>query len=138
MFLRKKFLKLKKGKIKGKNSNYNSTLLYNSLFGLKTLKNYRIKQKFLENIKNLFLRKFKDKKKIKFKIFANIGITKKPIDVRMGKGKGNIDHWIAKIKMGQIIFEIFDLPLKIALKFLKKIKKKLPFKTKIVYKYYDI
>ena len=61
-------------------------------------------------------------------------MTKKPIEVRMGKGKGNVNKWISYIKQGTIIYEINSLSNLKAIEALKNASIKLPFKTKIVYK----
>jgi large subunit ribosomal protein L16 len=69
--------------------------------------------------------------KLWIKIFTNVQVSKKALASRMGKGKGNLSHWIALIKKGQILFEISGVNKETAFLILKKSKSKLPIKTKI-------
>ncbi len=66
------------------------------------------------------------------KIFTNIPIYKKSLASRMGKGKGNLSHWVAPVKKGTILFEISSLNIQKAYNILNKSKTKLPMKTKII------
>ena len=66
------------------------------------------------------------------KIFPDKPITKKPLEVRMGKGKGALDHYVAVVKPGRIIFEISGVPIDIAKEALRLASQKLPVKTKFV------
>jgi large subunit ribosomal protein L16 len=66
------------------------------------------------------------------KLFTNVPIYKKSLASRMGKGKGNLSHWIAPVKKGTILFELSGLNIKKALIILNKSKTKLPIKTKII------
>lgn len=65
------------------------------------------------------------------KIFPNLPITKKPTEVRMGKGKGNVSHWVAKIKGGAVLFEVCGINRKNAIKAFKTGGAKLPVRTQI-------
>jgi large subunit ribosomal protein L16 len=69
--------------------------------------------------------------KLWIKLFTNIPITKKALASRMGKGKGNISHWVSIVKKGQVLFEISGISKNKAFFVLKKSKTKLPIKTKI-------
>jgi large subunit ribosomal protein L16 len=66
------------------------------------------------------------------RIFPDKPITKKPQEVRMGKGKGAVDHWVAQVKPGRIMFEIDGVPLEVANEALRLAAQKLPVLTKIV------
>jgi len=109
-----KYKKLRKGKLK--KFVYNSKLNF-GLIGLKSTESGLITSKQIESARQAISRKIKKKGgKIWIKIFPNIPITKKPNEVRMGKGKGNLSHWAAKIRGGSIIFEIGGVNKKIAIK----------------------
>ena len=66
------------------------------------------------------------------KIFPDKPITKKPLEVRMGKGKGALDHYVAVVKPGRILFEISGVPIEVAKEALRLASQKLPVKTKFV------
>jgi len=78
------------------------------------------------------MNKTKRRSKLWSRISPDTHITKKPAEVRMGRGKGAIDHWFARIKAGQIIFEINMNQSTMLNNLLKKIDHKIPFKTKFV------
>ena len=124
-----KYKKLRKGKLK--KFVYNSKLDF-GLIGLKSTESGLITSKQIESARQAISRKIKKKGgKIWIKIFPNTPITKKPNEVRMGKGKGNLSHWAAKIRGGSIIFEIGGVNKKIAIKAFRTGGAKLPVKTKI-------
>lgn len=124
-----KYKKLRKGKLK--KFVYNSKLNF-GLIGLKSTESGLITSKQIESARQAISRKIKRKGgKIWIKIFPNTPITKKPNEVRMGKGKGNLSHWAARIKGGSIIFEIGGVNKKIAIKAFRTGGAKLPVKTKI-------
>ena len=64
-------------------------------------------------------------------LVADTPVTQKPIEVRMGKGKGNVSHWVCKVQIGTILCEIETSMIQIGLKALKSVQYRLPFKTKI-------
>jgi large subunit ribosomal protein L16 len=66
------------------------------------------------------------------KIFPDKPITKKPLEVRMGKGKGALDHYVAVVKPGRILFELSGVPIEVAKEALRLAAQKLPVKTKFV------
>ena len=124
-----KYKKLRKGKLK--KFVYNSKLNF-GLIGLKSTESGLITSKQIESARQAISRKIKKKGgKIWIKIFPNTPITKKPNEVRMGKGKGNLSHWAARVKGGSIIFEIGGVNKKIAIKAFRTGGAKLPVKTKI-------
>ncbi len=86
----------------------------------------------LLTMKQTISKLIKKKGKLRLNIFPNLGISKKPAEVRMGKGKGSLDHWLVKIKQGTIIAEIEIKFIKIGIKAFKRAQFKLPFNTKIV------
>ena len=66
------------------------------------------------------------------RIFPDKPVTAKPAETRMGKGKGSVDHWVAVVKPGRVIFEIADVPTDIALQALRSAGYKLPIKTQVI------
>jgi len=124
-----KYKKLRKGKLK--KFIYNSKLNF-GLIGLKTTESGLITSKQIESARQAISRKIKKKGgKIWIKIFPKTPITKKPNEVRMGKGKGNLSHWAAKVRGGSIVFEIGGVNKNVAIKAFKTGGAKLPVKTKI-------
>ena len=127
-----KYRKAQKGgkKILGTSASGN-TLSYGS-FGLKALETGKLNSKQIESARKVVSRYMKRAGKLWIMVFPHTPVTKKPAEVRMGSGKGNVEYYIAKIKPGRIIFEIDgidDASAKIAL---EKAAAKLPFITKVV------
>jgi len=127
-----KYRKAQKGgkKILGTSASGN-TLSYGS-FGLKALEPGKLNSKQIESARKVVSRYMKRAGKLWIMVFPHTPVTKKPAEVRMGSGKGNVEYYIAKIKPGRIIFEIDgidDASAKIAL---EKAAAKLPFITKVV------
>ena len=114
--------------------NNNLTLnLNNSNIYLKALSVGRVTSKQLNSIRQTINKVIKKVGKIRFNVFPHTPISKKPKEIRMGKGKGNIDHWISKIKIGQIICEIKTDSSSKAIKALKLARFRFPLKTKIIF-----
>jgi len=103
-------------------------------FGLKALNSGILTFKHLESGRKTINQILKRSGKIWIRVFPSLSMTKKPIEVRMGKGKGNVNKWISYIKPGTIIYEINSLSNLKAIEALKNASIKLPFKTKIFYK----
>jgi large subunit ribosomal protein L16 len=103
-------------------------------FGLKALNSGILTFKHLESGRKTINQILKRSGKIWIRVFPSLSMTKKPIEVRMGKGKGNVNKWISYIKPGTVIYEINSLSNLKAIEALKNASIKLPFKTKIVYK----
>lgn len=129
-----KFKKSHKGKAFNK---INSKILLNQLntgiVGLKAVTHSHLTDKQIETLYRSLNKIIKKTGQIKLKIFSNIPVTKKATGVRMGKGKGVVDHWIFKTKPGCVLCEIQTNNLNIAIKALKYSKIKLPIKTKIIF-----
>lgn len=101
-------------------------------FGLKSLEIGRITNRQLESARIAMTRYMKREGKVWIRIFPDKPITKKPAEVRMGKGKGSLDHWVAVVKPGRIMFEIDGVPEVIAKEALRLAAQKLPVLTKTV------
>lgn len=125
---RVKHKKIKKGKLV--KFSYKNNLNFGTI-GLKALESGFISARQIEAARQAIVRKIKKKGKLWIKIFPNLPITKKPTEVRMGKGKGNVDHWAAKIRGGSVLFEVCGINRKTAIKAFKTGSAKLPVKTQI-------
>ncbi len=101
-------------------------------FALKSLEIGRITNRQLESARIAMTRYMKREGKVWIRIFPDKPITKKPQEERMGKGKGPLDHWVAVVKPGKIMFEIDGVPSEIAVEALRLAAQKLPVMTKTV------
>ena len=99
-------------------------------FALKSLEIGRITNRQLESARIAMTRYMKREGKVWIRIFPDKPITKKPQEVRMGKGKGPLDHWVAVVKPGKIMFEIDGVPSDIAVEALRLAAQKLPVMKK--------
>ena len=125
-----KFRKQFKGRIHG-NAKGNFELNYGS-FGLKALEPERITARQIESARRALTRHMKRQGRVWIRIFPDVPVTAKPIEVRMGKGKGSVDRWVAKVKPGRIMFEIDGVSYDIAKEALRLAAMKLPVKCKFV------
>ncbi len=100
--------------------------------GLQSLESGKINFKQIESCRRTLKRGLKKIGNLWIKLFTNVPVYKKSLASRMGKGKGNLSHWIVPIKKGTILFEISGLSLSKSLLVLNKSKTKLPFKTQII------
>lgn len=128
-----KFRKKQKGKkLNTINKVYTSeTLIYNKL-GLKAKETGHMSSKQITALRQTVNKIMKKKGKVRINIFPTIQFTKKPLEVRMGKGKGNIDRWVFKVRSGTMLCEIeTPFPL-IGLKALKLAKFKIPLNTILI------
>ena len=101
-------------------------------FGLKATGRGRITARQIEAARIAMTRYMKREGQVWIRIFPDKPITKKPAEVRMGKGKGAPDHWVAPVKPGRIMFEIDGVPFDVAQEALRLAAQKLPVKTKMV------
>jgi large subunit ribosomal protein L16 len=127
---RTKYRKQQKGRIRG-NAHKGSTISFGS-FGLKSLDSGRITNRQIESARIAMTRYMKREGKVWILIFPDKPITSKPLEVRMGKGKGALDHWVAVVKPGRIMFELDGVPESIALEALRLAAQKLPVQTKVI------
>ncbi len=98
-------------------------------YGLKSLDNYRITARQIEATRIVISKCLKRGGKIWIRIFPDKPVSKKPIEVRQGKGKGDVDHWVATVYPGTILFEISGISKDIAMTAFKLAAYKLPIKT---------
>ena len=127
---RTKFRKAHKGRIKG--AAKGGTALNFGSYGLKALEPSRVTARQIEATRRAITRHMKRAGRVWIRIFPDVPVTKKPTEVRMGKGKGSVEFWAAKVKPGRIMFEIDGVNEDIARQALALGAAKLPIKTKIV------
>ena len=101
-------------------------------FGLKSLENGWLKNTQIEAVRVILARQLHKGGKLWIRAFPDKSITKKPAEVRMGKGKGELDHWVAVIKRGRILFELGGVPQEYAKQCFRLAAYKLPMKTKFI------
>lgn len=101
-------------------------------FGLKSLANGWVKNTQIEAARVVLARQLHKGGKLWIRMFPDKSITKKPAEVRMGKGKGDVDHWVAVVKRGKILFELGGVPEEYARICFRLVAFKLPLKTKFV------
>ena len=127
---RTKFRKQFKGKIKGV-AKGGSDLNFGS-FGLKAQEPNRVNAREIEAARRAITRHMKRAGRVWIRIFPDTPVTTKPTEVRMGKGKGSVDRWTAKVKPGRIMFEIDGVNDDVAREALRLAAMKLPVKTRVV------
>ena len=127
---RVKYRKLQKGQRRGIATS-GATVSFGE-FGLKSLENGWIKNTQIEAVRVILARQLHKGGKLWIRIFPDKSITKKPAEVRMGKGKGDLDHWVAVVKRGRILFELGGVPEEYARQCFRLAVYKLPLKTKFV------
>ena len=130
---RTKYRKAHKGRIHGKAGR--GGLLNYGTYGLKAMEPERIVSKQIEAARVALTRYMKRTGKVWLRIFPNIPVSKKPTEVRMGKGKGNPEFWVCRVKPGRIIFEVDGVDEDTAKIALYKASAKLPIKTKFIKRY---
>lgn len=101
-------------------------------FGLKSLENDWVKSVHIEAVRVIIARQLRRGGKLWIRIFPHKSVTKKPAETRQGKGKGELDHWVAVVKRGQVLFELGGVPEEAARQAFRLAAFKLPVKTKMV------
>jgi large subunit ribosomal protein L16 len=125
-----KFRKQQKGRMKG-NAGRGHELAFGS-FGIKTLEQAWMTSRQIEAARQAVTRYMKREGQIWIRIFPDKPVTKKPAEVRMGKGKGAPEYFVARITPGRILFEADGVPLRVAKEAMRLAAQKLPVKTKFV------
>ena len=125
-----KFRKAQKGRMKGLSNR--GHLLSNGMFGIKALDSVFITSRQIEAARVAATRYMKREGQLWIKIFPDKPITKKPLEVRMGKVKGAPEYFVAVTKAGRIMFEIGGVPFDVAKEALRLASQKLPVKTKFI------
>ena len=127
---RTKFRKQQKGRMKGISQRGHQ--LSNGTFGIKALDSNFLTSRQIEAARIAATRYMKREGQLWIKIFPDKPITKKPLEVRMGKGKGAVEYWAAVVRPGRMLFEVSGVPLNVAQEALRLAAQKLPVKTKFV------
>ncbi|MEM8527258.1 MAG: 50S ribosomal protein L16 [Bacteroidota bacterium] len=127
---RVKYRKRQKGKNDG--LSYRGHRVAFGSVGLKAITEGRITNRQIEAARIALTRYMKREGKVWIRIFPDVPVTKKPQEVRMGKGKGALDHWVALVKPGRIMFELDGVPYEVAAEALRLAAQKLPVLTKVV------
>jgi large subunit ribosomal protein L16 len=127
---RTKFRKMQKGRMKGA-ATRGAELSFGS-FGIKSLEPAWITSRQIEAARIAVTRFMKREGQVWIRIFPDKPVTKKPAEVRMGKGKGAPEYWVAVVRPGRMIFEAEGVPLEVAKEALRLAAQKLPVQTKFV------
>ena len=127
---RTKFRKKQKGRVKGI-AQRGHTINFGS-FGIKSLEAGWITSRQIEAARIAVTRKMKREGQVWIRIFPDKPVTKKPAEVRMGKGKGAPEYWVATINPGRMLFEVDGVDLALAKEALRLAAQKLPIKTKFI------
>jgi len=127
---RVKYRKVQKGRMRGK--AYRGGEVAHGQYGLKAMEPCRITARQLEAARIAMTRYVKRGGRIWTMVFPDKPITKKPAEVRMGKGKGSPEFWVAVVKSGRILYEMDDVPLNVAKEAFRLAGHKLPISTKFV------
>jgi|TARA_B110000305_G_scaffold122707_1_gene137423 large subunit ribosomal protein L16 len=127
---RTKFRKQHKGRIKGVAKG--GSLLNFGAYGLKSLEPSRVTARQIEAARRAMTRHMKRAGRVWIRIFPDVPVTKKPTEVRMGKGKGSVEFWAAKVKPGRVLFEIDGVSGVVARQAFELAAAKLPVKCKII------
>ncbi|MBD1366170.1 MULTISPECIES: 50S ribosomal protein L16 [Mucilaginibacter] len=127
---RTKFRKMQKGRMKGLASR--GTELSFGSFGIKSLEAAWITSRQIEAARIAVTRFMKREGQVWIRIFPDKPVTKKPAEVRMGKGKGAPEYWVAVVRPGRMIFEAEGVPLEVAKEALRLAAQKLPVQTRFV------
>ena len=125
-----KFRKAHKGRIHGLATS-GATLAFGE-FGLKATEPERLTARQIEAARRALTRHMKRAGRVWIRIFPDVPVSDKPAEVRMGKGKGGIEYWVARVKPGRILFELDGVPIQIAKEALTLAAAKLPIKTRFV------
>ena len=125
-----KYRKVQKGRMKGNSERGHR--LSNGMYGIKSLDSYFLTSRQIEAARIAATRYMKREGQLWIKIFPDKPITKKPLEVRMGKGKGAVEYWAAVVKPGRILFEVGGVSLDVAKEALRLAAQKLPVKTRFI------
>jgi len=126
---RMKFRKMHKGRNRGLASGNKVSF---GTFGLKSVGRGRMTARQIEAARRAMTRHVKRQGKIWIRVFPDKPITEKPLEVRQGKGKGNVEYWVCQIQPGRVLYEMEGVPEQLAREAFELAAAKLPFKTTFV------
>jgi len=101
-------------------------------YGMRSIDNARVTARQIEAARRAITRHLKRAGRVWIRIFPDVPVSKKPAEVRMGKGKGSVEYWVAPVKRGRIMFEIDGVPAGLAEEAIRRGAAKLPVRTKFV------
>ncbi|MDE0575315.1 MAG: 50S ribosomal protein L16 [Opitutales bacterium] len=127
---RTKYRKIHRGRIRG-NATRGTTVAFGE-YGIQSLTRGRMTSNQIEAARVAVNRHLKRKGKVWIRVFPHKSVTKKPAETRQGKGKGPVDHWVAVIRPGHVLFEVAGCSLTIARQALSLADAKLPFRCRLV------
>ena len=130
MPVRTKFRKMQKGQMAGFSKAAN--FLDFGEFGMQSLERGWITNRQIEACRVAISREFNRRGQVWIRIFPDKSVTKKPAETRMGKGKGNPDHWVAVVRPGRVLFEVGGVPKELAQNALRRAAAKLGIRTRLV------
>jgi large subunit ribosomal protein L16 len=128
--MRTKYRKAHKGRIRGVASS--ATTLAFGQFGLKAMAPERITARQIEAARRAMTRHMKRAGRVWIRIYPDVPISKKPLEVRMGSGKGAPEYWVARVKPGRVLFEVDGVTSQVAREALTLAAAKLPIKTRFI------
>jgi large subunit ribosomal protein L16 len=128
--MRTKFRKAHKGRIHG--TSKAATKLNFGQFGLKALEPDRVTARQIEAARRALTRHMKRAGRVWIRVYPDVPVSKKPIEVRMGKGKGTPEFWVCRVKPGRIMFEVDGVSVQVAKEALGLAAAKLPVKTRFI------
>src|SRR6202171_5354102 len=127
---RTKFRKAHKGRIKGLATS--AVSLAFGQFGLKALEPERVTARQIEAARRAMTRHMKRAGRVWIRIYPDVPVSKKTIEIRMGKGKGTPEYWVCRVKPGRILFEVAGITVAVAKEALALAAAKLPVKTRFI------
>jgi large subunit ribosomal protein L16 len=127
---RTKFRKAFKGRLKGIATS--GTTLNFGAYGLKAVEPARLTARQIEATRRAVTRHIKRAGRVWIRVFPDVPVSKKPTEVRMGKGKGSPEYWMVRIQPGKVMFELDGVPLELAKEAFERGAAKLPMKTKFI------
>jgi large subunit ribosomal protein L16 len=128
--MRTKFRKAFKGRIHGLATSGNSLAF--GQYGLKALEPERVTARQIEAARRALTRHMKRSGRVWIRLYPDVPVSKKPIEVRMGKGKGTPEYWVCRVKPGRVLFEVDGVSIQLAREALALAAAKLPIKTRFV------
>ena len=128
--IKTKFRKAHKGRIHGQATS-GASLAF-AEYGLKAMEPERVTARQIEAARRALTRHMKRAGRVWIRVFPDVPVTKKPLEVRMGSGKGAIELWVTRVKPGRILFELDGVPVQVAKEALELAAAKLPIKTRFV------
>lgn len=129
---RTKFRKMHKGRIRGV-AKGGADLNFGA-YGMKTVEPGRITARQIEAARRAMTRHLKRQGRVWIRIFPDKPVSEKPAEVRMGKGKGSVEYWVAVVKPGRVMFEIDGVALPLAEEAMRRAAAKLPVRTRFIHR----